>query len=107
MSRQIMKNKPASPYEGLDGEPDVPSVLTTIRKAEVKRNNTAKRVPNVASDLLASQASLPTGSAEVLSRETPQRQGGGRMLRAIREHTKSLEGILRTRQSPKTRKAHV
>ena len=110
MSRQIMKNKPASPYEGLDGEPDVPSVLTTIRKtekAEVKRNNTAKRVPNVASDLLASQASLPTGSAEVLSRETPQRQGGGRMLRAIREHTKSLECILRTRHSPKTRKAHV
>ena len=110
ISRQIMKNKPVSPYEELDGEPDVPSVLTTIKKAEkaeAKRNNTAKRVPNVASDLLASQASLPTGSAEVLSRETPQRQGGGRMLRAIREHTKSLESILRTRQSPKTRKAHV
>jgi len=107
MNRQIMKNKPASPYEGLDGEPEVPSVLTSVKKTEVKRNNTAKRVPNVASDLLASQGSLPTGSAEVLTRETGQRQGGGRMLRAIREHTKSLDGLLRTRQTSKTRKAHV
>jgi len=82
-------------------------VLTSVKKTEVKRNNTAKRVPNVASDLLASQGSLPTGSAEVLTRETGQRQGGGRMLRAIREHTKSLDGLLRTRQTSKTRKAHV
>lgn len=103
LNRKIMNSKPPSPYDNkLDStvEPEVPSMLRTISK---RRSNTAKRVPNVASDLLASQSSVPTGSAEVLSKET---QRGGKLLTAIREHTKSLDGVLRTRNVPKTRKNH-
>ena len=103
LNRKIMNSKPPSPYD-MDlhptMEPEVPSVVRTASK---KRSNTAKRVPNVASDLLASQSSLATGSAEVLSKEA---QRGGKLLKAIREHTKSLDGVLRTRNVPKTRKNH-
>jgi hypothetical protein len=96
LNRKIMNSKPPSPYDielHPTMEPEVPSI----------RSNTAKRVPNVASDLLASQSSLTTGSAEVLSKEA---QRGGKLLKAIREHTKSLDGVLRTRNGPKTRKNH-
>ena len=96
LNRKIMNSKPPSPYDielHPTMEPEVPSI----------RSNTAKRVPNVASDLLASQSSVPTGSAEVLSKEA---QRGGKLLKAIREHTKSLDGVLRTRNGPKTRKNH-
>jgi hypothetical protein len=103
LNRKIMNSKPPSPYDielQPTMEPEVPSVVRTASK---KRNNTAKRVPNVASDLLASQSSVATGSAEVLSKEA---QRGGKLLKAIREHTKSLDGVLRTRNVPKTRKNH-
>jgi hypothetical protein len=103
LNRKMMNSKPPSPYENkLDStmEAEVPSMLRTATK---RRSNTAKRVPNVASDLLASQSSVPTGSAEVLSKEA---QRGGKLLNAIREHTKSLDGVLRTRNVPKTRKNH-
>jgi hypothetical protein len=103
LNRKIMNSKPPSPYDielHPTMEPEVPSMLTSASK---RRSNTAKRVPNVASDLLASQSSVSTGSAEVLSKEA---QRGGKLLTAIREHTKSLEGVLRTRHVPKTRKNH-
>jgi hypothetical protein len=103
LNRKIMNSKPPSPYD-MDlhptMEPEVPSVVRTATK---KRSNTAKRVPNVASDLLASQSSVATGSAEVLSKEA---QRGGKLLKAIREHTRSLDGVLRTRHVPKTRRNH-
>lgn len=106
ISRKKMRSIPASPY-GLDDDGEIPSIVKS-KRSNKRKNETAKRVPNVASDLLASQSGSRSGSAAVLSRETERlqapRQLGGRLLNAIREHTKSLDTVLKMRNRTVSRK---
>ena len=106
ISRKKMRSIPASPY-GLDDDGEIPSIVKS-KRSNKRKNETAKRVPNVASDLLASQSASKSGSAAVLSRETEPLQGprqlGGRLLKAIHEHTKSLETVLKMRNRTVSRK---
>jgi hypothetical protein len=108
ISRKKMRSIPASPY-GLDDDGEIPSIVKS-KHSNKRKNETAKRVPNVASDLLASQSGSRSGSAAVLSRETERlqapRQLGGKLLNAIREHTKSLDTVLKMRNRTVSRKNH-
>lgn len=105
ISRKKMRSIPASPY-GLDDDGEIPSIVKSKKSSNNRKNETAKRVPNVASDLLATQTGSRSASAAVLSRESEPmpKQSGGRLLKAIREHTKSLDTVLKMRNRTVSRK---
>jgi hypothetical protein len=99
--RQIM-NTPASLY---DDEPEVPSMMNTM--ASIKRKNKTQgrprsTVPDVASDLLATQTVTPTASAGVIARETKQQGGssltGGSLLQALRKQNAAYKAVLDMRK---------
>lgn len=91
--RQIM-NTPASLY---DDEPEVPSMMNTMASIK-KKNKTQGRprstVPDVASDLLATQTVTPTASAGVIARETK----GGSLLQALRKQNAAYKAVLDMRK---------
>ena len=63
----------------------------------------ASSPPDVAADLMASQTKSATATAGVIG--NPMK--GGRLLKAIRNKTASLNAMLRLRKSKKTRKSRV
>ena len=105
--RQIM-NSPASLY---DEEPEVPSMMNTM--APIKKNNKTQgrrrsTVPDVASDLLATQMSTPVASAGIIAKETAQEmrpQAGGTLLRALRKQNAAYKMILDMRKKKHTMKS--
>jgi hypothetical protein len=130
VARQPMyEEKPASPYTDEDNEiPSMVNVAkaaatgatsTSVAMDSVMSENKDSRqpavnlllspsvssqrrsaVPDVASDILASQSASPTGIASVLSSEYKvSNPKGGRLLNAIRRHTASLRAVLGTRKS--------
>jgi len=97
--RQIL-NTPGSLY---DEEPEVPSMMNTI--ASIKKNKTQARrrsnVPDVATDLMATQASTPVASAGIIAREASQEmkvQTGGKLLRALRKQNAAYKAVLDMRK---------
>lgn len=104
--RQIM-NSPASLY---DEEPEVPSMMNTM--ASIKKNNKTQgrrrsTVPDVASDLLATQTSTPVASAGIIAKETTQEmkaQAGGRLLKALRKQNAAYKMVLDMRKKKHTMK---
>jgi len=72
--------------------------------ANVSEVPTVRRsfVPNVASDLLATQSGLKTGTATVLTSEHKNPKGG-RLINAIRRQTASLNVILGSRKTTKAK----
>jgi hypothetical protein len=97
--RQIM-NSPSSLY---DDEPEVPSMMNTMASIK-KKNKTQGRprstVPDVASDLLATQTKTPTASAAVIARETKQGvpPTGGSLLQALRKQNAAYKAVLDMRK---------
>ncbi len=107
--RQIL-NTPGSLY---DEEPEVPSLMNTM--ASIKKNNKtqARRrstVPDVATDLIATQMSIPVASAGIIARETSDQmkpQTGGTLLRAIRKQNAAYKAVLDMRKNKKTMRHRV
>jgi hypothetical protein len=82
----------------------LPAVGLMLTPSPIETMATATKlktaVPNVASDILASQSAAPTGTASVVSSEYKvANPKGGRLLNAIRRHTASLKAVLGTRKS--------
>lgn len=101
--RQIL-NTPGSLY---DEEPEVPSMMNTM--ASIKKNKTQVRrrstVPDVATDLVATQMSSPLASAGIIARETSDQmkpQTGGTLLRAIRKQNAAYKAVLDMRKNKNT-----
>jgi hypothetical protein len=101
--RQIL-NTPGSLY---DEEPEVPSMMNTM--ASIKKNKTQARrrstVPDVATDLIATQMSIPVASAGIIARETSDQmkpQTGGTLLRAIRKQNAAYKAVLDMRKKKNT-----
>ena len=82
----------------------LPSVSLMLTPSPINMITSATKlktaVPNVASDIVASQSAAPTGTASVVSSEYKvTNPKGGRLLNAIRRHTASLKAVLGTRKS--------
>ena len=106
--RQIL-NTPGSLY---DEEPEVPSMMNTM--ASIKKNKTQARrrstVPDVATDLIATQMSIPVASAGIIARETSDQmkpQTGGTLLRAIRKQNAAYKAVLDMRKKKNTYRNRV
>jgi hypothetical protein len=101
--RQAMNSMPASPFEPTL-ESEMPSIKSTgaVNKSSKTIKNRKTSVPDVASDLLATQTSSKTGTAAALAND---RMRGGGLLSAIRQQVRSLDAVLGMRKNKKTRKA--
>jgi hypothetical protein len=89
-----METLTKSPYNKNNAVSVPEAVTTPIRSRSV--------VPDIGSDLVASQTKSPTGTAAVISESMKK---GGSLLRAIRNKTASLNAMLRVRSQNKTRKS--
>jgi hypothetical protein len=106
--RATLNTMPASPFESrdaIDSEvlsmtpvPSVPSVQNRTIRSRARSS-----VPDVASDLLASQTGSTTGTVAALDRG----MRGGALLAAINDKIKSLDALLGMRKDKKTRKSKV
>ena len=103
IKRQTMNSMPASPFEATL-ESEMPSIKSTgsVNKSSKTIKNRKTSVPDVASDLLATQTSSKTGTAAALAND---RMRGGGLLSAIRQQVRSLDAVLGMRKNKKTRKA--
>jgi len=107
--RQIL-NTPGSLY---DEEPEVPSMMNTM--ASIKKNNRTQvrrrsTVPDVATDLVATQTLSPVASAGIIAKEMTQDmkpQMGGTLLRAIRKQNAAYKAVLDMRKNKKTMRHRV
>lgn len=107
--RQIL-NTPGSLY---DEEPEVPSMMNTM--ASIKKNNKTQvrrrsTVPDVATDLIATQTLNPVASAGIIARETSDQmkpQTGGTLLRAIRKQNAAYKAVLDMRKKKNTHRNRV
>ena len=101
--RQTMNSMPASPFEATL-ESEMPSIKSTatVNKSSKTIKNRKTSVPDVASDLLATQTSSKTGTAAALAND---RMRGGGLLQAIRQQVRSLDAVLGMRKNKKTRKS--
>jgi hypothetical protein len=107
--RNTLNNAPASPFDTNEAS-EAPSMVNVPTSVTTNVNKTFKSrprssAPNVASDLLASQTGSPTGTAAVLSGNTPPPVQRGGLLYAINEQVKSLDAVLGMRKDKKTRKS--
>jgi len=103
--RQFMNTLPPSPFEY--AEPEVPSTAANAATQVNKtmRNRLKSSVPDVASDILASQSSSKTGTAGALANDRKMEMRGGGLLSAINNKIKSLDAVLSMRNLNKTRKS--
>jgi len=103
--RQAMNSMPASPFEA-SLEAEMPSIKSAPLSGKASRTikNRKSSVPDVASDLLATQTSSKTGTAAALAND---RMRGGGLLSAIREQVKSLDTVLGMRKNKRTRKSRA
>jgi hypothetical protein len=107
--RATLNTMPASPFEStnainaevLSMTPSASSV--PLVKNRTIRSRTRSSVPDVASDLLASQSGSTTGTVAVLDRGM---RGGG-LLAAINDKIKSLDALIGMRKDKKTRKSKL
>lgn len=82
--------------------------------ASIKKNKTQARrrstVPDVATDLIATQMSIPVASAGIIARETSDQmkpQTGGTLLRAIRKQNAAYKAVLDMRKKKNTYRNRV
>lgn len=90
-----------SPFES-ESQNENPSMVNEEMQNNKPRNSMTATVPDVASDLYASQTKAPSASARVV--EMKGGMSGGKMLRAIRNKTASLKAMLKLRKRSTRRK---
>ena len=93
----------ASPMESLSFTRSPYNKTVKKPKSMTPLTRPASSPPDVAADLMASQTKSATATAGVIG--NPMK--GGRLLKAIRNKTASLNAMLRLRKSKKTRKSRV
>ena len=98
-----MSSPLASPMESLSFTRSPYNKTVKKPKSMTPLTRPASSPPDVAADLMASQTKSATATAGVIG--NPMK--GGRLLKAIRNKTASLNAMLRLRKSKKTRKSRV